>query len=251
MNRNRRNLAWVALIGSITVCGPCAACSGLFSIGGIGTLIDSTQPYRQQFGSSDWLFLAFFVILTMVATIVGLMFFVWGIITLLHESEARSGRSVQDTHAEQISTLPVKLWTPSEISGDACVLGFPVGIVLASINWIRMGMRNKAIAHLIAGAIGVLVLPVVLVLIPGDTGLKWLPYGVGMVVNISVTLYLYLRMKNDIERFRAANHKVQNANSLVGCLIGLGVLGLFLVFILAYGLVLLFVLALAGIPIPQ
>jgi len=86
MSRQREILAWSALIGSIAICGPCAACGGLFSVGGIGALIDSTQPYTPQFSPGDWFFLVVIAILTIAVMVVGLIFFAWGVRTLLRES---------------------------------------------------------------------------------------------------------------------------------------------------------------------
>lgn len=52
------------------------------------------------------------------------------------------------------SSPPVKLWTPGIIAAISFLLGFPAGIVLASINWMRMNLSNKALTHLIAGGVG-------------------------------------------------------------------------------------------------
>ena len=140
------------------------------------------------------------------------------------------------------SSLPIKLWTPGLIAAISFLLGFPAGIVLASINWTRMKMNNKAQTHLVAGIVGTIVFIVLLILLPGNFG-RFL----GLAVNIGTLLYLQREMKKDQEIFKASNNTVAKANELGGCLIGLGILAL--LFISA--VVLTFVFAVLGVPIPE
>ena len=139
------------------------------------------------------------------------------------------------------STPPVKLWTPSFIAGVTFLLGFPAGIVIASINWMRMNLNNKAILHLVIGAVGTFIFLIVLLFLPGNASRI-----AGFVVNLGILFYLQQQMKQDIESFSASN-RVENAGQLGGCLIGLGILVLFLItaFLLA------FVLVMIGVPIPE
>jgi len=137
---------------------------------------------------------------------------------------------------------PVKLWTPGTIAGITFLLGFPAGIVLASINWMRMNLSNKALIHLIVGALGTFIVVVFLILTPGNTGRI-----LGLAVNLGTLFYLQRQMKKDLENFTASNHKVEKANGLGGCLIGIGMLVLF--FMLA--VVLTFVFVALGVPIPE
>jgi hypothetical protein len=139
------------------------------------------------------------------------------------------------------SSPPVKLWTPGVIAGISFFLGFPAGIVLASLNWMRMKMNNKALTHLIAGAVGTFVLVVVLLLIPGNVG-RFL----ALAINLGTLFYLRQQMNRDLDHFKASN-MVEKANDLGGCLIGLGIFILFL--ILAFGLA--FVFAILGVPMPE
>jgi hypothetical protein len=140
------------------------------------------------------------------------------------------------------TTPPVKLWTPGFIAGVSFLLGFPAGIVIASINWMRMQMNNKAIVHLLGGAVGAFVFLVLLFLLPGAGG-RFL----ALIVNLGILFYLQRQMKRDIEGFKAANPAIADAGQLGGCLIGLGVLVVF--FILAF--VLAFAMSMVGIPIPE
>jgi hypothetical protein len=140
------------------------------------------------------------------------------------------------------SSPPVKLWTPRIIAAIALLLGFPAGIALASINWMRMKMNNKALTHVIAGIVGTFILMVLLILLPGNVGTI-----LGLVTNIGTLLYLHREMNKDLEIFKASNNTVEKANELGGCLIGLGILALLFLSVV----VLLFVLAVLGVPIPE
>lgn len=139
------------------------------------------------------------------------------------------------------STPPIKLWTPGFVAGVTFLLGFPAGLVIASINWMKMNLNNKAIIHLVLGAMGAFIFTVILILIPGTTGRI-----VGLVVNLGILLYLQQQMKMDIERFKLSQ-PVENAGQLGGCLIGLVVLLLFLGMAIVVGII----LSLLGVPIPE
>lgn len=136
----------------------------------------------------------------------------------------------------------VKLWTPGIIAAISFLLGFPAGIVLASINWARMNRNNKALAHLLGGAIGTFIFILLLILLPSNVGSI-----LGIATNLGTLLYLHREMKRDIESFQASNRTVAKANELGGCLIGLGMLLLVAISIV----VLTFVFAVLGIPIPE
>jgi hypothetical protein len=139
------------------------------------------------------------------------------------------------------STPPIKLWTPGFIAGITFLLGFPAGLVIASINWMKMNLSNKAILHLVLGAVGTFIFTVILILIPGTAGRI-----AGLAVNLGILFYLQQQMKQDIERFKSSN-LVENAGQLGGCLIGLVVLLLFLGMAVVIGII----LALLGVPIPE
>jgi len=159
---------------------------------------------------------------------------------------------MEENMLDQISNTPVqpsmpssssvKLWTPGFIAAVSFFLGFPAGIVIASINWMRMKLNNKALVHLVAGAVGTFIFAIVLILIPGTAG-RFL----GIAANLGTLFYLQQQMKKDLEDFKASNNSVENANQLGGCSIGLGSLVLFLV--LVFGLTFVFVIL--GVPIPE
>lgn len=135
----------------------------------------------------------------------------------------------------------VKLWTPGFIAAVTLFLGFPAGIVLAAINWMRMRMNDRAVMHLIVGAAGTVIFMAVIILTPGTVGRL-----LALVVNIGVLFYLRWQMKKDINTFQTAN-KVETAGWPGGCLIGLGIFLLYLLF----AFVLAFVLVMLGVPIPE
>jgi hypothetical protein len=136
---------------------------------------------------------------------------------------------------------PVKLWTPGFIAGVCFLLGFPAGIVLASINWTRMKMNDKAMMHLIGGGIVTLIFVLLLILTPSAVGRV-----VGIAFNLGALFYLQQQMKKDQETFQLST-KVEKAGELGGCLIGLGILLAFLVVVV----VLVFGLSMVGVPLPE
>ena len=136
---------------------------------------------------------------------------------------------------------PVKLWTPGFIAGVSFLLGFPAGFVLASINWIRMKMNDKAMIHLVIGGIITLIFIPLLIFTSSTIGRV-----VGIVFNLGTLFYLQQQMKKDLETFQLQN-KVEKAGELGGCLIGLGILVTFLIVVI----VLIFGLTMLGVPIPE
>ena len=139
------------------------------------------------------------------------------------------------------STPSVKLWTPGFIAAVTFLLGFPAGIVLSAINWMRMKMNDKAVYHLIAGAAGAVIFIAVLILTPGTVGRL-----VALVINIGILLYLQRQMNRDIGAFQAAN-KVETAGWPGGCLIGIGIAVLYSLF----AFILILILVMLEVPIPQ
>ncbi|HXQ37134.1 MAG TPA: tetratricopeptide repeat protein [Anaerolineales bacterium] len=121
----------------------------------------------------------------------------------------------EDVQSDSKSTTILKLWTPGVIGFMTFFLGFPSGITLASINWIRMGMKGKAFAHIAGGLVGILAL----ILFPDN-----LAQLLGLVINIGYMTYLRQQMKYDIATMTAAN--VQYAHWSSGFVISLISLGI-------------------------
>jgi hypothetical protein len=99
----------------------------------------------------------------------------------------------------------IKLWTPNTIGTLTFFLGFPGGITLAAINWIKMGMKRKAFAHILLGIVGILTL----FLLPDSLGRT-----LGLAINIGYISLLRQQMKGDIEKLDGFD--VQNAHCFVG-----------------------------------
>ena len=139
------------------------------------------------------------------------------------------------------SSPPVKLWTPGFVAAVTFLLGFPAGIVIACINWMRMKMNNKAIIHFFVGAVGTVILVFILLLASSAAG-----RGIGLLANVGVLFYLQRQIKQDIEAFKMEN-TVEDAGQIGGCLIGLGTLALFLLMVF----VMIIVFSFLGVPIPD
>lgn len=141
---------------------------------------------------------------------------------------------------------PIKLWTPRVIAGIAFLLGFPAGIVLAAINWMRMGMKNKVVIFLAGGVVGIVILTIISIFLPGDSERILL-----ILANIGIMIFLYYQVKSDVEAFEVSNNSVEQASELGGCLIGLATLALYITLIFGIGFFIGIVLTLLGIPIPN
>lgn len=102
----------------------------------------------------------------------------------------------------------IKLWTPRTIGFLTFFIGFPSGITLASINWIKMGMKRKAMMHISICIIGI----IVIALLPDAVG------GIiGLALNLGYITLFRKQMKSDIEKI--TNNSVQYAHWLSGILV--------------------------------
>ncbi len=155
-------------------------------------------------------------------------------------------QAYQPVQSSVPSAPPVKLWRPGLIAAVTFLLGFPGGIVLQSINLMRMNLKNKALAYVIGGVMGIVILTILSVFLPGQFG----NYLV-LVANIGILFFLHRQAKSDIENFKSTNHTVQNENELVGCLIGLVTLVLYGALAFGIGLFIGIFLSVLGIPLPQ
>ena len=115
-------------------------------------------------------------------------------------------------------TTAIKLWTPMVISLMTFFLGFPSGIVLASINWIRMDLKGKALIHILGGIVGLLAIR----LFPEGTGQL-----LGLVINLGYMTYLHQQMKNDLDTVTNAN--IQYAHWFGGLLISIATIGIIVI----------------------
>lgn len=162
----------------------------------------------------------------------------------------------EDAMLDQNSNVPVqpsiplspppKLWTARTIGLITFLLGFPAGIVLASINWMRINMKKKAILYLVGGLAGIIILTIISIFLPSSWGRIFT-----FVVNLGFVFFLYNQVKTDIENFKSSNNSIEDASQLNGCLIGLGVLVLYLAMVYGIGFFVGIVFYILGIPFPQ
>jgi tetratricopeptide (TPR) repeat protein len=117
----------------------------------------------------------------------------------------------------------LKLWTPRTIGVMSYLLGFPSGITLAALNWMRMGLRRKAVLHIIAGLIGLWLMAAF-----SDSFRTALV----ILINIGSGLYLGAAMRKDIEVVEAARIQYSHWASGLGVVIG----GLAILLVVFYGL---------------
>lgn len=109
----------------------------------------------------------------------------------------------------------IKLWTPNTIGTLTFFLGFPAGIVLAAINWIKMGMTRKIIPHIFIGIAGI----VAIIFLPDNLGRI-----VGLALSWGYIAFFRKQMKNDIEKLE--HFDVHNARWYSGFFISIGLYGI-------------------------
>lgn len=119
----------------------------------------------------------------------------------------------------------IKLWTPNTIGVITFFLGFPAGIALAAINWIKIGMIRKVIPHILIGIAGV----VAVIFLPDNIGRI-----VGLGLSWGYIVFFRQQMKSDIEkldRFDVRNAHWFSAFFMSVALYGIVVIGV-IVFVL-------------------
>jgi hypothetical protein len=103
---------------------------------------------------------------------------------------------------------PIELWKPVNIGVASVLLGFPGAVVLAALNWHRMGGTGKAIVHVSAIVIGTWALVMV------NAGYA------GLLVGVMVGYYLYRAQRRDQAPFLAAG-RVRERNGLLGLVVAI------------------------------
>lgn len=112
----------------------------------------------------------------------------------------------------------IKLWTPNTIGTLTFFLGFPAGIILATINWIKMGMTKKIFPHILIGIAGI----VALIFLPDNFGRI-----VGLALSLGYIGFFRKQMKNDIEKLDRFD--VRNAHWYSGFFISIALYGIVLI----------------------
>ena len=140
--------------------------------------------------------------------------------------------------ASESEQLSLELWTPAMVGWITFLLGFPSGVLLACLNWQRMGLKNKARLHALLTVLGIVVLTSVILTSSTAIGFA------GLIANLFVVFYLRNETASDTQLFEATGYEIKEANTSLGCLLSL--LGI-LVFVVAVFLVSM-VFALLGLP---
>ena len=106
------------------------------------------------------------------------------------------------------SASTLEVWSPRGIGWASVFLGFPGAVVLAALNWRRMGRGRKAIVHLAAAVIC-------------TWALYFVAWSVVLLGGLAVGYYLYTVQRSDQSRFATAG-RVTGRNGLAGAVIAFG-----------------------------
>ncbi len=141
-----------------------------------------------------------------------------------------------------MSSPNVRLWSLPLIGAVTVLTTFSAGILLASINWRRMGLQHKANKWLIGGLIAVALYAVLIVFVPSAIALQ-----IHLIANVVAFFALQREMKPDLQAFQASNPTLPSAHWLSGCAIAL-----FVSIVLAAAILsITIVLSLMGVPLPE
>lgn len=77
MTTERKTLPWLAFIGSLALCLPCACLSGFFTVLGVGAL--TIPGFSDNQPTEDAFFTGLFAVITIIALIPGIVLLVWGV----------------------------------------------------------------------------------------------------------------------------------------------------------------------------
>jgi hypothetical protein len=94
------------------------------------------------------------------------------------------------------SPVSALLFSPRQIFFLSMITGYPTGLVLSSINWIRMGMTGTAVLHWLAG-----VILLTLWSFGGNV--------IGSVLDIAFCVYLSQQMRQNIKQFKLDGNEIR------------------------------------------
>ncbi len=139
----------------------------------------------------------------------------------LQTIEVEKGKSIP-TPGSPPSGSPITLFAPRQVFYLSFFTGWPTGMVLASINWVRMGSTGTAVVHWVAGSILLTLWSYILNESRFSCG-TWL----GLAIHVGFCFYLYQQMKQDIKAFTLEGNQTRPAKWKSGCLLGFVTLLLF------------------------
>jgi hypothetical protein len=97
------------------------------------------------------------------------------------------------------SPVSAVLFSPRQIFFLSMITGYPTGLVLSSINWVRMGSTGTAVVHWVAG--------VVLLTLWSFGGNV-----LGGVLDIAFCVYLSQQMRQNIKQFKLDGNEIRPAS---------------------------------------
>lgn len=119
---------------------------------------------------------------------------------------------------EQTEAPSVKLWSPRTIGWLTLILAliggfhaFAGGFALAAMNCYRLGLRRKAIIHLILGPVLAVLLSTVVFLLEQDFSLRLVDLLASLVITFLVVAYLHKMTERSISRLQSG-YEVQQGN---------------------------------------
>jgi hypothetical protein len=116
--------------------------------------------------------------------------------------------------------FPVALWKPHVVGGVTLLFGFPGGIVLASLNWLRMGRPLKAFGHLAVGGLLAAIFFALSFALPPEAAAVLVP-AFALLANAAILLYLLEATDSDVRRYMPRTDETRTASWLVGGLVGM------------------------------
>ena len=97
------------------------------------------------------------------------------------------------------SPVSAVLFSPRQIFFLSMITGYPTGLVLSSINWVRMGSTGTAVFHWVAG-----VILLTLWSFGGNV--------IGTILDIGFCVYLSQQMRQNIKQFTLDGNEIQPAS---------------------------------------
>jgi hypothetical protein len=97
------------------------------------------------------------------------------------------------------SPVSAVLFSPRQIFFLSMITGYPTGLVLSSINWVRMGSTGTAVLHWVAGVILLTLWSI------GGTVMR-------AVLQIGFCVYLSQQMRQNIKQFKLDGNEIHTAS---------------------------------------
>lgn len=123
-----------------------------------------------------------------------------------------------ETSAPQPAS-PLQIWSPGTIAAITIVAGYPVGVLFATGNWYRLGLRQKAHGHLLASAWLSVGLGALGIGLPTTA----IGYPLGILVMTGLAAYLTGQMQSDLAQYSTPMRPISATDGALGFVLGLGI----------------------------